>query len=319
MVGLYAFIFIGSVIMLALSGDWLVGTLARIARFLGWREFVVAFIVMAIAASIPNLFVAILSALQKIPQLSFGDVIGGNVVDLTISIGLATLFSATGILTKSKMVQTTSIFTIIAAILPLILIFDGELSRIDGILLISVFVFYIFWLFSKRERFSKVYDEVLTKEKTSITKFLKDLGAMIGSIIILLLSAQGIILSAKYFADFLGLPLVLVGILIVGLGNALPETYFAVASAKKGETWMILGNLMGAVIVPATLVLGILALINPFVISDFSPLILARVFLLISAIYFLISVKTDQKISKSEGIFFLSLYILFILLELLQR
>lgn len=319
MLGFYIFIFIGSAIMLALSGDWLVGALARIARFLGWREFVVAFIVMALAASIPNLFVGVLAASQEIPQLSFGDVIGGNVVDLTIAIGLATLFSASGILTGSKMVQTTSIFTIFAAILPLALILDGNLSRIDGGLLISFFIFYLFWLFSKRERFTKVYDQTLTTEKISINKFLKDLGATIGSLIILLLSAQGIVLSAKYFADFLGIPLILVGILIVGLGNALPETYFAIASAKKGETWMILGDLMGAVIVPATLVLGIVALINPFTISDFSPLIMARAFLLISAIYFLISVKTDHKISKSEGIFFLSLFILFVLLELLQH
>lgn len=316
MIGLFVFIFIGSAIMLAFSGNWLVGALARIARFLGWREFVVAFVVMAMAASIPNLFVGILSAFHKIPQLSFGDVIGGNVVDLTIAIGLAVLFSKGGILTESRTVQSSAVFTIVAAILPLVLILDGRLSKTDGILLISVFILYVFWLFSRRARFTQVYNETLTREKVSMARFLKDFGIIIGGVIILLLSAQGIVLSAEYFAAFLGMPLILVGVLIVGLGNALPETYFAVISAKRGEGWMILGDMMGAVIVPATLVLGVVALICPIEIPDFSSFLMARAFLLISAIYFLIAVRTGKKISYREGVLLLSLYILFVILQI---
>src|SRR3989344_155477 len=147
MIFLYILIFIGSALLLFGAGELLVKALSRIARFLGWREFVVAFI-MALATSVPNLSVGISSALHKIPQLSFGDIVGANVLDLTLAIALATLV-ARGLPTDSKLVQSSVFFTISIAVLPLILILDGTLGRGDGIVLLLGFVFYNFWLFSK--------------------------------------------------------------------------------------------------------------------------------------------------------------------------
>jgi cation:H+ antiporter len=315
---LYVFIFIASCALLFWSGSFLVGALMRIARFLGWREFVVAFFVMAFAGSAPNFFVGISSAFHGIPQLSFGDIIGGNLIDLTLVVALAALIGK-GLSAESKMVQTSSIFTIVVAIQPLILILDGTLGRIDAILLISTFFFYIFWLFSKKERFAKIYEE----DKNSIIKefkvFIKDLGKVILGVSILLIAAEGIVRSASFFAESLNLSIALIGILIVGLGNALPEAYFVVASARKGQTWMILGNLMGAVIVPATLVLGIVALICPIKIPNFSPFAIGRFFLIISAIFFLFFVRTGSKITKKEAFFLFGVYIAFVLVEILTR
>ncbi len=314
----YILIFLGSCGLLFLSGSWLVGALTRMARFLGWREFVVAFFIMAFAGSLPNLFVGISSALHGIPQLSFGDIVGGNLIDLTIVVALAALI-AKGLPAESKMVQTTSIFTMAVAILPLILILDGTLGRGDGILLILCFGLYVSWLFSKKERFTKIYED----EKTPIIKefriFIKDLGRVILGIIFLLVAAEGMVRSASFFAESLNLPIALIGILIVGFGNALPEAYFAIASARKGQTWMILGDLMGSVIVPATLVLGIVSLICPIKIVDFSPFAIGRFFLIIAAIFFLFFVRTDRKISKKEAFFLLGIYILFVVIEILAR
>lgn len=315
----YLFIFTISGIILYLSGEWVVEALMRIARFLGWREFVVAFFVMAIAASFPNLFVGLTSALQKIPELSFGDIVGGNVIDLTLAIALAVLFAkGREIPAESRTVQFTSIFTIIAAILPLALILDGTLSRIDGILLIAFFIFYISWLFSKQERFTKIYNGQEISVIREFKVFLKDLGKVFLGIFLLLLAAQGIVASAKFFAQTLNVSLAIIGLLIVGLGNALPETYFAIVSARKGETWMILGDLMGAVVVAATLVLGIVALIYPIE-AEFSTFAIARFFLIISALFFLFFVRADRKITKKEALFLLWLYIIFVLVEILTK
>ncbi len=318
MLWLYILIFLASCVLLYFAGNWVIGGLMRIAKYLNWREFVVAFFVMAFAASLPNLFVGLSSVFHKIPQLSFGDIVGGNLVDLTIVVALAALV-AKGLPAESRMVQTSSIFTILIAILPLLLILDGKLGRGDGILLILVFFLYIFWLFSKKERFAKVYDG----ETESITKefkiFFKSFGKIIFGIILLLLAAEGIVRSAAFFAQSLNLPLALIGILIVGLGNALPETYFAVISAKKGQTWMILGNLMGSGIVPATLVLGIVALICPLEIIDFSPFAIARFFLIISALFFLFFVRTGRKITRKEALFLLLIYIAFVATEILTN
>lgn len=320
MLWFYIFIFITSGIILYFSGEWVVGGLMRIARFLGWKEFVVAFFVMAIAASLPNLFVGLTSALRAIPQLSFGDVAGNNLIALTLAVALSVFFAKSKeIPAESRTIQTTSIFTILAAILPLILIFDGELSRIDGILLIGLFIFYLSWLFSKKERFTKIYDEKAISIVKEFKIFIKDLGKVILGIILLLLASQGIVAAAQFFAKSFSASIILIGVLITGLGNALPEVYFAIASAKRGETWMILGDLMGAVIVPATLVLGIVALVSTIKIVDFSPLFIARFFLIISALFFFFFVRTDRKITKKEALFLLGIYITFVLVEIFTK
>lgn len=318
MILFYIFIFIGSCTLLFFSAKWLIKSLTEIAHFLQWREFVVAFLVAAFASSLPNLFVGISSAFHKVPELSFGDVVGGNVVDLTVVVALATLV-AKSLPAKSRMVQISSIFTISIAILPLLLIFDGILSRGDGLVLISVFFIYIFWLFSKKERFTKIYDTVQIPPAKEFKIFVEDIVKLILAIIFLLLAAQGIVKSASFFARELNLPLSLIGILVVGLGNTIPESYFSIISAKKGQTWMILGDLMGAVIIPSTLVLGIVALICPIEIVDFSPFAIARFFLIISAFFFLFFIRTDHKITRKEALFLLGIYILFVLVEIFTK
>ena len=82
---------------------------------------------------------------------------------------------------------------------------------------------------------------------------------------------------------------------------------------------MVLGNLMGSIIVPATLVLGIVALIRPIEIADFSPFAIARLFLIIAAFFFLFFVRTGKKITKKEAIFLLLIYIAFVTAELIFK
>lgn len=319
----WLFIFIISCLVLFWAGSRLVGALARIARYLGWREFVVAFFVMAFASSAPNLFVGINSAIYKIPELSFGEIVGGNLVDLTLAVGLAVLLGGAALQVKSKMVQTSTIFTTIIVILPQLLILDHHLGRIDGLILLLAFFVYIFWLFSKEERFRKAYNGdksfLRPKQIWPFRAFLKDLAKTITTLILLLLASWAVVKSAQLFSEALNIALPLVGILIVGVGNALPETYFAIASARKGQTWMILGDLMGSVIITATFVLGIVALIQPIEITDFSPFAIARIFLIISAIFFLIIVRTDKKITKKEALILILIYLLFVLTEIFFR
>jgi len=349
MIGVYVIIFLVSCFLLFWSGSKLIKGLIKMAKFLSWREFIVAFFVMAIAGSAPNLFIGINSAIHGIPQLSFGEIVGGNVADLTLAIALAILIGGTALPVRSKMVQTSAIFTVVIAILPLVLIWDGVLGRGDGLVLLLVFAFYIVWLFSKEERFRKTYNNRHRENKhreeiksliepkpprwrsiehkiiRQFRGFFKGIRKVIVALLALLVASEGIVRSAQAFSgalsNALGIAdaLPIVGILIIGLGNALPETYFAIVSARRKQTWMILGDLMGAVIVCATLVLGIVALICPIEIIDFSPFAIARIFLISAAVFFLIAVRTDRKISKKEAVFLLLVYIAFVLAEVFMR
>ena len=312
-------IFIFSCGLLFWSGSFLVSSLARIAKFLGWKEFVVAFFIMAVASSFPNLFIGFFSALHGIPELSFGDIVGGNLIDLTVGVALAALVAKNGLPSKSQTAQATALFTISAAVLPLLLILDKNLDRADGIILISFFSIFVFWIFSKKERFKKIYDGDDVPPVKGFTVFIKDVGRVAIGIAVLLLAAQGIVKSAFFFAETFNISIPLIGILIIGLGNALPEVYFAIISAKKGETGMILGNLMGSIIVPATLVLGIVALICPIEISDFSPFVIARIFLIIACLLFFIFIKTNKTISRKEAIVLFAIYFSFVAAEIAAK
>lgn len=317
MILLYILIFFISCFILAYSGQRLIDSLSKIAKFLGWKEFVVAFFIMAFGASVPNFFVGVISAINGVPELSFGDIIGGNIVDLTLVIGISALISRAGLSAPSRIVQGSAIFTVGIAVLPLLLVSDGVLSRLDGFLLFLTFLIYVFWLFSKKERFRKVYDEVI--ETLTVKLFFKNFFQFLISLFLLLFAAQGIVKSAVFFANYFHFPIALIGILIVGLGNALPETFFSIHAAKRGQDWLILGDLMGGIIITSTLVLGMVAFINPIYMTNFSAMAIGRAFLIIAAIFFFLCLRSGAKITKNEGFVLLLIYVAFVIVEILSQ
>ncbi len=316
--GLTIFFFAG--VLLYMAGEMVVSGLIRLSRFYRIKEFVVAFFVMAFAGTIPNLFVGITSAMQGIPELSYGDVMGNNVIALTLTVALA-LFLVPGhkLSLSNETTKYTTFMTAAAALLPLILIADGQLSRSDGFVLILFFIIYVAWLFSREDNFSKVYHE---SEQISFArarpKALQATLKVVFGLILLAGAAQAIVYAAELIALAIGVPLMLIGVLVVGFGGALPEIYFTIVSARKGETEMILGNLMGAVIAPATLVLGIVALIQPIENDNLEFPLIGRLFLAFVAIYFLYASYTSKVITMREGYILLGVYVLFVIALILS-
>jgi cation:H+ antiporter len=312
----YIFIFLLSCVAFYFSGEIIVKSFSKVAKFLGWKEFVVSFLLMAFIGSLPNLFVGISSALHGIPELSFGEVIGGSVINVTLAIALAALFSKNGIPAKSRTINTSLIFMSIAAVLPVLLIWDGVLSRTDGIILVSFFFFYIFWLFSKKDRFTKVCEDEQPIQK-SFRRSLQSVVKIAFCLAIFAVASDMIVRSASFFAESFDIPIIIIGLFIVALGNCAPEIFFAISTARKGLEWMILGALMGAVVSHSTLVIGTVAILHPIVITDLSPFLIARIFLFIAIFFFFIFTKTGHHITRRESVFLLFIYIFFIIAEML--
>ncbi|MFW5853341.1 MAG: sodium:calcium antiporter [Patescibacteria group bacterium] len=298
--------------LLYTAGEFIISGLVKLSRYLGLTEFVVAFFIMATAASLPNFFIGLSSALRGIPELSFGDVMGNNLVALTLAVGLAVYFAPKKeIVSGGSLIQTTLVFTVAAAVLPLILIADGVLSQGDGLILIGLFVIYLGWLFSKKERFTQVYEKDNINKRAD--KFLSyNIFLIVVGALLLLLAAQGIVSSAFFMATALGLPVVLIGLLVVGLGSAMPQLYFAVRSACYGHTNLILGNLMGSVIIPSSLVLGTVTFIQPIDGELFEFFVISRFFLILAILSFLVFTWTGKKIDKKESWFLLLVYLTFV-------
>ncbi|OGZ23295.1 MAG: hypothetical protein A3A08_00710 [Candidatus Nealsonbacteria bacterium RIFCSPLOWO2_01_FULL_41_9] len=312
---LYILFFLISCFLLIISGKWLIDAMSSIATILKLKEFVVAFFIVAIGTSIPNLVVGVVSALNGVPELSFGDVVGANIFDLSLVMGLTALISKAGLSSNSKTVQGSSIFSIIIAVLPLILVLDGSLSRIDGVLLLLGFIIYSVWLFGKKERFTKIYDS--SPKRINLSLLFKNIRIIAFGMILLLAGGQGVVKSATFFAQNLNMPIGLIGMFVVAIGTCLPETFFCLHAARKNQDWLILGNLMGNVVITATLVLGIVALISPINVGNISSFAVARFFLLAAAVLFFLFIKTSQKITKKEGLLLASLYFAFIIAEII--
>ncbi|MCX6720404.1 MAG: sodium:calcium antiporter [Candidatus Staskawiczbacteria bacterium] len=309
-----------SCVGLFLGGKFMSNSAIRISKFLGWKEFVVSFFLISFIASLPEISIGITAALKGIPELSFGNIIGSNIIHFTLAIGLSVLMLG-GVTTNSRTVQIGSTFAAVVGVFPLFMLWDGVVGRIDGVILMLSFIVYTVWIFSKKEHFTKVYKfkKGIKEISTGVGSFFKDIIFLaIGSIFILL-SAQGIVVSASDLAGALNVPVGLIGLLIVGIGTALPESYFSAMSATKNQSWMILGNLMGCVAITASFVLGMVAVIHPIVIQDQSPYILARIFLILSALLFLFFSKNDKKISRREAIILILIYVVYLLAEIFIR
>ena len=317
-------IFLGSIALVVLAARLIIDHIIKVAQYLKWRQFVLAFLVMSLGSALPNLSVGISSALKGVPELSLGNVMGNNVAIFTLVIAIAVLVS-NGLSIESRLVRKSAVFAVVAALLPIFLLWDGRLGREDAIALISLFILYNLWLFSKRHFITGVM-EGETEEKPgrsplrSFHSFLKSAGFVAIGVVCLIIASEGIVRSAHFFEITFAIPLVIVGVLITGFVTSLPELYFTTLASRRGNNWIVLGQVLGEVVILSTLVIGVVALIHPIEIEDFSSLVVARFFLFLSAAFFLIFMRTGKRFSKKEGLILAAMYFAFVATEVfLQR
>lgn len=314
MIVLYILMFAVSCIALIYTGTWIVQYLVKIARFLEWKEFVVASFIMTFVTSLPELFVAASSAFHNQPILSLGNIMGSNIIALTLVMGIGGLVAG-GLDLKEKTLQRSTLYATLIAPIPLLLMLDKELSRWDGMVLCLIFVFYFHQLVLQEKRFSKAFDDVEKKGKAGQRDFLKNVSIAILCIFLLLLSSEGVVWSSTKLARGLNISLPIIGLFLVAAGTSGPELAFGIRSISLGHEEMTLGNTMGSVVVNSTLIIGLVAILRPFVIPDLSPYFIGVAFTVSIASLFLVFVRTDRKISEKESFFLIFSYILFFFVE----
>lgn len=316
---IYLLIFLFSCFLLIISGNWLVKSLSKMSEFLGLKEFTVAFLLMSLATAAPELFVGVSSALRGISELSLGNILGQNIIHFTVAVFICVLLKGS-FSVKSKTTKITALFAGFMTVFPLILILDGSLSRIDGLILILLFIFYTFWMIKKGRRFEEKYDESVETIKISFLQkiflFFKNMGTFIFGVAILIIASQGIVKSAIFFANKLDIPLIIVGVLIVSLGTALPEVYFSAYSAKNGNSELMAGNLLGSSIVSTSVVLGLVSMISPINNIEIFSYFIIRLTLFFAVILFIYFMLTDRKISMKESWTLLFVYLVFVFFQI---
>ncbi len=297
-------------VLLIGSAAVVVKSLVVLARFLRMSEFVIAFILMAVSTSFPELFVGINAALTGNASLSLGNVIGSNIVDLTLILGI-TIVLARGISVRNPFIRTDALWMTGIAALPVALMLVGNgLSRLDGLVLLGVFCWYMLLMMYKRGSFPQPF-----RNHISHWVGIVNLLIFVIATFVLYYGAKLVVHYGAALAVDLHLPRIFVGLFFVALGTSLPELAFGTIAVLRRHAQLNVGNVMGSVVVNSTLILGVTALIQP-IMADYLLFMTSSLFMIFVCFLFATFVESGRKLSWKEGIVLIFVYVLFLIVEL---
>lgn len=308
-------------LVLIKAADILIVSLRRIARSTNVGVYTLSALILAIGTSFPELFIGITSAIEKTPSLTFGVVLGSNIANIGLVAGLTAVIAGK-VNVVGDIAKRDVFMAFLAAILPLILILDGGLGRVDGMILLSVYFAYAMSFFRGRYKevgekqqeepfFYRLFKRVNhLNEKTT-----KEYGRFFLGVALLLFSSDMIVKYSTQLAESAGIPIFIVGLIILAVGTSLPEFAFSLKSIEDHHPSMFFGNLLGSTIANSTLILGITSIIHPIRIGGTGGYLVAIMFFLIIFVSFWHFIKTKRSLDRREGLILVLLYVLFIVTQ----
>lgn len=287
----YLLIIVASIFGLWFGAIWIVESASKIAKKIGMSDLVVGLTVVAMATSAPEFAVTVAAALKGQAAISVGNVVGSNIFNLGIILGLVALFKPLTV--TPRLLYRDGSLLLGAGFLLLIFYGDLTLSFSEGILLFSTLVLYIYVLIKSKE--PAALDEVPAGKYKWY-----DIPKLILGAAVLILSAHFFVEAASDFARLLGVSEWIIGVTIVAAGTSAPELATSIVAIYKGNQGISIGNLIGSDIFNQLGVLGVAAILRPLPIvrSDYISLVL----LVVTVIIILIMMRTGWKITRLEGV-----------------
>lgn len=314
---------IGAALVLVKSTEVLTGALKNLARKTKLGQFGITAFILALATSIPELTVSVVSSLEGNPAIAVGNVLGSNIADLSVVIGGAAIVGG-GIPVIGKFLQRDLFLTFLAGSLPLLMLVDSRLTRLDGVILLIVYVIYVVTVLKEK---SDLMSKAKGKEPAFKRLFYlmhknhaeRDLGRFAVGVSFLLLASHVIVQLAEQIAVGFGVPLLLVALILVALGTSLPELVFEIRAVKEGNIGMVFGDLFGSIVANSTLVLGVAALISPFTLEGgLRPYLLGTIGFVGIFLVFWIFARSKKMLTRWEGVVLILLYLGFVVLEVMR-
>jgi len=308
--------------LLVKSADHIVIAVRRLSGS-GGKAFAVSAIIIAVGTSFPEISVAITSALAGTPTVSLGNAMGANIVNLSLATGFVSLLI--GNINFGGSYHKKEMYTgLVAGILPLLLLLDGTLSRIDGIILLSVYV--VFALSFLRSSFKEIVNE--HREESFVYRFFRrfshidakksrEFGRFFVALVVILFSAGVVVKLANFLATGFGVPSLVTGLVFVALGTSLPELAFSLRSLEDHEPSMFVGNLIGSIVANSTLVIGLASIIHPIEVVAVNKYYPAIFFFIIIYLCFWLFTKSKHRLDRWESMILLLLYVAFLVVEFL--
>lgn len=321
-------------VLLVWSADRFVDGAVGVAQFFGMSTFLIGMIIVGFGTSAPEIVVSILSALNDTPQLALGNAYGSNIANIALILGVTALIIP--VVVKKEAMKRDIPILMAMTVLTLFLLMDGNVSFVDGVVLLLSFVAIMgfnIWseLRAKRKRkknaeTDELDSEYSSKEPVSIVK--SSLLLLVG-LALLIVSSRMLVWGAINVAQALGVSDLLIGLTIVAVGTSLPELASSIAAARKGENDLAVGNVIGSNIFNTLVVVGIAAVITPIkameadVLSRDLPIMSSLTLLLFLICFPFFKSKRAKASRKKEerfgfgrigGALFLSLYVAYLVL-----
>ena len=306
-------LFVVGFVLLIKGADWLVSGSASVAKKYNISDLVIGLTIVSMGTSMPELIVNILASTSGASEIAIGNVVGSNIANILLILGVAAFIYPLTI--KESTVMSQIPFSIIAILLVAFTanapIFNPDyslmISRLDGVVFILFFALFMVYIIKlAREGRADMIEEAPDKILPMGKSILFILLGMVG----LFLGGKWVVDGAIKIAEQFGLSQNLIGLTIVAIGTSLPELVTSAMAAYRKNTDIAVANVIGSNIFNLLWVLGISAMISPM---KYDPVVNADIIVLLVAtcliIFSLMTGRAKNQIGKPTGIFFLACYI----------
>lgn len=261
-------IFLVGLVVLSWSADRFVYGASALAKNIGISPMMIGLTIVAMGSSAPEIVVSAVASINGTPNTAVGNALGSNITNIALVLGITALVKP--LIVSSSTLKREFPVLLVINLIAVYFLHDGMLSSVEGIILILLFIFVLAgmaWLSLLVEK----GDPLMNETSDEIPSGVENSAAVmwIGAGLILLpLSAQFMVDSAVYIAQYFGISDLVIGLTIIALGTSLPELAASVAGVLKGEDDLALGNVIGSNIFNLLAVLGMPGLIAPGILDD---------------------------------------------------
>jgi len=294
-----------SLITLSVSSRVVVGSATKISRVTRIGDLVVGFVLLSIATNLPEIAVAFSALTSNNVQLTLGNILGSNITNISLIVGLAAILAPTTITIRKKELGTLSLILFLTSFITLLLLWFGILSKIFGLILVLVFVYFCWYSVRKEITTGKIKDGKLIANLSRLVLL------MCAGIFFVIVSARFVVNSSLRIAEDLGIDTSVIGATIVAIGTSLPELSITLEAVKKRHVNLALGDLVGGCLTKLTFLLGSVLLFSTFAVETtvYSTLVLFSLTATILLWHFI----SDGKLQLKEGLILLLVYLIFLL------
>lgn len=300
----YILLIVGFILLIK-GSDYFIEGSSNIAKYFKIPSVVIGLTLVAFGTSAPEAAVSINAALKNSPDLSISNIIGSNIFNLFMILGLTAIIK--DIIVEKELIKKDYLFSILSSIILFTLIIINYsykkillLTRINGLILIIILFLYL----SKLLKNINFKNHQVEQKQLSII----DILFTIGGLILIIFGGKLTVISAISIARLLGLSERLIGLTIIAIGTSLPELITSLVALIKGKKEIAVGNIIGSNIFNILFILGLTSIISPMLINLESLIDLSILIMGSLVIYFLFS---DLKISRLEGLSMVLLYLLY--------